>query len=102
MSGGIGRDNLSDSTLTVLKIIKRLKNRDRKYNGMINGFFGKMPSDNPLGVAIAKLEENKIEARQVLIIIRNAIDEELEMDYSVEEEPEDETMEKVDSILDEM
>ncbi len=96
------RENLSDSTLAVLRIMRELKKRDQKYNGMINGFFSKMPSDNPLGVAIAKLEQNKSEARQVLMIIRDAIDDELSRDYDVSEEAEDDTMQKVDSILDEM
>lgn len=96
------RENLSDSTLAILRIIKELRSRDEKYSGMINGFFGKMPTDNPLGLTIAKLEENKMEARQVLMIIRDAIDGELSKDYDVSEEAEDDTMKKVDSILDEM
>lgn len=91
----------ADSTKAVLKIVKKLKNRHKRYEKMFRDMF---EENVPLEYAIAKLEEHKMETRQVLLIVRQAIDETLEREYDISEnvpEDTDDALDSIDNMLEE-
>lgn len=67
----------SKSTKAVVKIMKELKKRDPVYNANIRKFLATISTEDSNGVQVIakKIDNNEHEAKQVLKIIRNCINE---------------------------